>query len=317
MLIGSFGYFALHQRMTRDTLIMPVTTSATDHAIPPAPANCPLRIGSPGDFTRVRSFLARTGYADVALCQALDMPRISDLVRVDWNSKPLDKLCTGLRLLLALFVRAELALEAESIEVWGPETLAAFLSLGLLRRSQRHAGYVAATVWLSPVDGFVVASDLSVDPDGDDFQPFDDAVFPAIESLTLEFLRFLTDVHGDALDLCGGSGIGALQLARTARVAVTADVTPRYAFFAAFNGLLNDMSIVSACGDLYAPLDGRQFDFISAHPPYVPDLGPRAIYRDGGEAGESIVRRIIEELPRHLRPGGRCVIVGYARDTNA
>ena len=298
---------------------MPVTTGATEFVLPPAPANCPLRIGAPEDFARIRAFLARAGYADdVALCRTLDIPKISDLVRVDWDNTPLDTLPRELDLLLQLFVRAVLAAETELTEVFGAESLAAFLSLGLLQRSERHPGYLMATVWLSPVDGYVAISDLTVNPEGDDFQPFDDAVFPAIEALTLEFLHFMPDAKGgDALDLCGGSGIGALHLARTARLAVSADLTPRSAFFAAFNGLLNDTPIVSGCGDLYTPVAGQQFDLITAHPPYVPEIGRRAIYRDGGEAGETITRRVIEELPRHLRPGGTCVIVGYARDTNA
>jgi hypothetical protein len=49
----------------------------------------------------------------------------------------------------------------------------------------------------------------------------------------------------------------------------------------------------------------------------VPDVGEHAIYRDGGESGETITRRVIEGLVQHLRPGGTGVIVGFARDTNA
>lgn len=296
---------------------MSSATSVTNHDIPPPSGGCPLRLGAPADFARVRALLADAGYDQVTLCRVLAIADIADLVRVNWDNIPLDSLPPQLRLCLTLFVRTQPTPETEAAATWGAETLAAFLALGLLRRSRQH-GQLVSTVWLSPVDGFIVASDLSIDPDGGDFQPFDDAVFPAIERVTLGFLRLLPDARNrDALDLCGGSGIGALHLARTARVAVTADLTARSAFFAAFNGRLNDVPIVSRCGDLYDAVEGRQFDLISAHPPYVPDIGQRAIYRDGGEAGETVTHRAIEGLRRHLRVGGMGVVVGFARDTHA
>jgi SAM-dependent methyltransferase len=171
-------------------------------------------------------------------------------------------------------------------------------------------------VWLYPVDGFIVASDRRDNPDGEPLVPSEDVVFPAIYAGTLRFLRLLPDARGgDVLDLCGGTGIGALRSSRAARYAATADVTPRSAFFAEFNARLNGSSVASLCGDLYSPVAGRQFDLISAHPPFVPATGPAMVYRDGGESGEEITRRIIEGLPAHLRAGGTCVILCVARDT--
>jgi hypothetical protein len=96
---------------------------------------------------------------------------------------------------------------------------------------------------------------------------------------------------------------------------VSADVTARSAFFAEFNARLNGAAMESLCGDLYAPAAGRQFDLISAHPPFVPTFGKSMVFRDGGDTGEEITRRTIEGLPEHLRPGGTCVIVCTARDT--
>jgi SAM-dependent methyltransferase len=166
-----------------------------------------------------------------------------------------------------------------------------------------------------PADGFVLISDRRDDPEVDTYTPPQDVVFPAIYAGTLRFLRLLPNVNGDVLDLCGGSGIGALHLARTAASAVTADVTARSALYAEFNARLNAFPVASLCGDLYEPVSGRQFDFISAHPPFVPATGPTMIYRDAGDAGEDITRRVIEGLPQHLRPGGLCVVLCVARDT--
>jgi SAM-dependent methyltransferase len=175
---------------------------------------------------------------------------------------------------------------------------------------------VVCPVWVYPADGFVVASDRRDDPDGEPYTPPEDVVFPAIYAGTLRFLRLLPEARGgNALDLCGGSGIGALRLARTARSAVTADVAQRSAIFAEFNARLNGVAVSSLCGDLYAPVAGEQFDLITAHPPFVPATGQNMVYRDGGESGEEITRGVVAGLPVHLRPGGTCVILCVARDT--
>lgn len=105
----------------------------------------------------------------------------------------------------------------------GEETFDAFRSLGLLRSARKSPSAVVCPVWLYPCDGFVVASDRTDDPDGEPYQPSADVVFPAIYGGTLRFLRLLPDAqNGAALNLCGGSGIGALHLSRTARAATTA-----------------------------------------------------------------------------------------------
>jgi SAM-dependent methyltransferase len=216
---------------------------------------------------------------------------------------------------LRVFVQGLTVTEQESRQICGEEVFSALVALGLLRRSTKSIEAVFCPIWVYPADGFVLASDRRDDPEGGSFTPPADIVFPAIYAGTLRFLHLLPAAGGDALDLCGGSGIGALHLSRTARLAATADITQRSAIFAAFNARLNGVPMQSLCGDLYAPVAGKQYDLISAHPPFVPDTGPKMIYRDGGDAGEELTRRIIEGLPNHLRPGGTCVILCVARDT--
>jgi hypothetical protein len=207
-------------------------------------------------------------------------------------------------------------MESQARAACGEEVMTAMRSLGLLRAAKKDAGLVVCPVWVYPVEGFVVATDRRDDPDGEPYEPPTDVVFPAIYGGTLRFLRLLPEAGGgEALDLCGGSGIGALWFSRTARAAATADVTGRSAHFAEFNARLNGAQVSSLCGDLYAPVAGRQFDVISAHPPFVPAVGPNMVYRDGGDTGEEITRRVIEGVPGHLRKGGTCMIVCVARDT--
>lgn len=276
----------------------------------------PLRLGSPEEFSIAREFFRHAGFDDPTLCRGLKLGDMSDLGRVDWDDGKLDVLSPTLCWCLQVFVRGKRVGEAQSKSVCGAPALDALQSLGLIQNSRKQAGELLCPVWLYPVAGFVIVSDRRDDPDGDEFTPAEDVVFPAIYAGTLRFLRLLPESRqGDALDHCGGSGVGALVLARTARHAVTADLTARSAFFAEFNGRLNGVNLESLCGDLYAPVLGRQFDLITAHPPFVPATGANMVYRDGGATGEEVTQRLIEGLPAHLRPGGTCLILCVARDT--
>lgn len=67
-------------------------------------------------------------------------------------------------------------------------------------------------------------------------------------------------------------------------------------------------------GDLFSPLQGRQYDLIITNPPYVDRAGMQQLpteYRHepamalaGGDDGMEIVRRILKESVDYLRPGG-------------
>lgn len=277
----------------------------------------PLRLGGSEQFALVRDFFRQAGFDDVTLCRVLKMADMSDLGRVEWTEDKLAAFEPALRWCLQIFVRGQRLAAAQSKTVCGEPVLVALQSLGLIRAAKSQPDELVCPVWVYPVAGFVMVSDRRDDPDGDEqFTPAEDVVFPAIYVGTLRFLRLLPEARGGvALDHCGGSGIGAMLLARTARSAVTADVTPRSAFFAEFNARLNAVNVESLCGDLYAPVTGRQFDVITAHPPFVPATGANMVYRDGGATGEEITQRLIAGLPAHLRPGGTAMILCVARDT--
>jgi SAM-dependent methyltransferase len=274
----------------------------------------PVRLGSPEDFAVARAFLKQVGF-DSALCRLLGMGEISDLLNLKWESTDASKISPALRWSAEIFLKGAAVEANESRSHCGSEVLAAFFNLGLLRPRKTDPNLLVCPVWLYPVEGFVVISDRRDDPDGGPFVPAQDVVFPAIYAGTLRFLEFLPEIKAEeAIDLCGGSGIGALRLSRTCRRTVTADLTPRSAFFAEFNARLNGAPVASLCGDLYMPVEGRQFDVITAHPPFVPATGSHMTYRDAGETGEDVTRGVIQGLPAHLRPGGICVVVCVARD---
>jgi methylase of polypeptide subunit release factors len=162
-----------------------------------------------------------------------------------------------------------------------------------------------------------IASDRWNTPDRTPFVVSEDIVYSAMVANAQRFLAYLpTDPCDDLLDLCSGTGVAALSAARRfARHSYAFDVTERSSAFAEFNRRLNgiDNATVRA-GDLYQPSNGMMFQRVVAHPPYVPVLRPKYLYHDGGEDGELVVRRIIQGLPHHLKPGGLFYMAGMGSD---
>jgi hypothetical protein len=124
--------------------------------------------------------------------------------------------------------------------------------------------------------------------------------------------RLIASSAGDAaVDLCTGSGVGALKAAMRFDRVVGVDVNPRAINFARFNALLNDMDNCSfEQGDVYGPVGDRRFDAITANPPFVPVPGStELLYRDGGPSGEEVLRQIVAGCSGHLKEHGVCLIV--------
>ena len=141
-------------------------------------------------------------------------------------------------------------------------------------------------------------------------------VYPAVVENTRDFIAGIPDTPCDALlDLGTGTGIAALEGARYARHCWGTDIIARPVRFAEFNRRLNGLdNMTTLQGDLYEPVEGLTFDRIVTHPPYVPARKTGLVFRDGGEDGEQIVRRVVEGLPRFLRPGGRMYSLHMASD---
>lgn len=191
----------------------------------------------------------------------------------------------------------------------GGELVDDLASLEMLVRGA-DADTVVATVALYPIEGLYVASDP-----GSEF-PYGraDGVYPAINPSGIGYLAALPRTPcGSLLEVCAGTGVAALVAAQSADHVWASDIAERSTLFARFNAALNAVENFTAVqGDMYGPVAGRRFDRIVAHPPYVPALEVRQIYRDGGADGEELTRRVLGEGPEHLLPGGTlyctCVI---------
>src|SRR5699024_6993266 len=133
-------------------------------------------------------------------------------------------------------------------------------------------------------------------------------------SLTLARITPRTRV-GRVLDVGCGGGIQALHASRHADHVVATDLSERALAFAEFNAALNGIEIELRQGSLLEPVRGESFDLIVSNPPFV--ITPRSsdeqgawVYRDGGRAGDALLGELLEQLPQHLLPGGRIVMLG-------
>ena len=131
------------------------------------------------------------------------------------------------------------------------------------------------------------------------------------------------------LDLCTGSGCLAILMAEAFPNAgiVAADLSADALAVAQRNITeyeLNDR-IETVQGDLFASLNGRQFDLILCNPPYVTAESMKRLPLEylheptlalaAGEDGLDIVHRLIFEAARHLHPGGILAVeVGHNRE---
>lgn len=112
-----------------------------------------------------------------------------------------------------------------------------------------------------------------------------------------------------ALDLGTGCGVQALLLADHCEQVVATDLSERALTAARSTLALSGVENVELrSGSLLDPVAGETFDLIVSNPPFVitPRVAgiPRYEYRDGGMAGDTLVRTLVAGLGPHLNPGG-------------
>jgi SAM-dependent methyltransferase len=114
------------------------------------------------------------------------------------------------------------------------------------------------------------------------------------------------------LDMGCGAGTAALLFAARAATSVGVDVNPRAIVLSRLNAALNDIDQVEFReGDLFEPVGDDSFDLIVSQPPFVacpPGVSP-STFLHGGHRGDELPDRVLDEVPRRLRPGGRAVVL--------
>jgi release factor glutamine methyltransferase len=140
---------------------------------------------------------------------------------------------------------------------------------------------------------------------------------PETELLVQRLLQLVTAPAAQVADLGTGSGAIAIALAAerpTWRITGT-DASAEALAVARDNGArLAGGRVEWVLGNWFAAVEGRRFDALVSNPPYIaaddPVLEsdglrhePRGALTPGGD-GTSAFRTLINEAPRHLRPGG-------------
>src|SRR4051794_26098959 len=240
----------------------------------------PLVTGDEARAVVLRRVLDRGGFSEKSICARLGLPTL-DAVDLPLFKSFRHRFTEGglSEALVAVFLFGEAVDEARLSSEMDADERAAFAEADLLRPWTGGAGQGFSPVRLVPIDAgpphasdLLLAGDRADHPDGSRFVPFSDIVFSGHNPLTRQFLRLLPRTPcGEVLDLCSGTGVGALAQAPAARRCTAVDVAERSVHFAGFNAWLNGSTQVdNRAGDLYTPLQGRRFDRIIAHPPYVP-----------------------------------------------
>jgi methylase of polypeptide subunit release factors len=261
----------------------------------------------------------RSGFTEEALRQRLDVKSGKDLDivalsgRLPLERKPVD----GLDALIYLFVLGEFLWTADAVSFFPGAVWEAMGQTSLVLSDTVDASRCFASVALYPVRDLLIASDRWTNPDHSPRPKFPDIVYPAMTQPAKQFLDYTSfEPCQDFLEICAGTAPAALLAARSTPHVWAIDIAERSIQFAKFNAALNGIQNVTFVqGDLFQPVEGRTFDRIAAHPPYVPVLQPAEIFYGGGEDGEEITKRIIAGLPTKLRPGGRlyCRTLGTER----
>lgn len=277
----------------------------------------PLKLGSDDQFSRLRAGLTECGFSEQAICDRCGIPAIFRFTTLREGRSTGEQINDRLDALIRLLMDGH-ALPATQLRSLLPASLLGeLLALDVVRPTEADPSLLGATVHLYCVGGLFIASDRTFPLDRSDSRTREDVVYPAITANTGRFLSFLpSDPCERLLDLCAGTGVAALIGASTyARHAWAADLGARSTHFAEFNRRMNLLPNVTAVqGDLFSAVPGLKFDRVVAHPPYVPSTGQTVLFRDGGEDGELVFRRIVEGLPDALSPGGRAYVLTRATD---
>ncbi|GAA4410064.1 methyltransferase [Fodinibacter luteus] len=117
-----------------------------------------------------------------------------------------------------------------------------------------------------------------------------------------------------ALDLGTGCGVQALHLGAHVDEVVVTDLSQRALAYARFNAALDEADWDVRSGSMLDPVAGERFGLVVSNPPFVitPRSGavPLFEYRDGGVAGDAVVRDLVRAVGAHLEPGGVAQFLG-------
>lgn len=144
-----------------------------------------------------------------------------------------------------------------------------------------------------------------------------DKVYEPSEDTTLFAENLHVNKDERVLDVGTGCGILGIMAAAEAEAVVSVDINPHALDCALANARLNHatQNIAFVRGDLLTWLKpGERFDLILFNAPYLPTEekeDPSWIERAwaGGPNGRMVIDRFIQQVPTHVNPGGRVLML--------
>jgi SAM-dependent methyltransferase len=266
----------------------------------------PFQDASAADLARLRDVFVHCGFEEAPLLARAGVDSLHHFPVAEGRTA-FREITDAQSLLVHLFIDGSDVPWDAVKQMLSPEDLRVLDRIGFLHSPSSLPDICRATVSIFPMMELHVASDRRFAFDSTETRPPVDLVYPPVTLESQRFLRLMPrEPRQRVLDLCSGTGIAALVAARLGGEVTAVDIAERSVRFAAFNARLNGLGNIRAVtGDLYEPVAGETFDLIVAHPPYVPSLETEYVFRDGGQDGEQVTRRILAGLAEHLRPGGQ------------
>jgi SAM-dependent methyltransferase len=259
----------------------------------------------------ILSHLASIGYCEKCVCERLGL---SDLTELLWRALPIyreERLAArdALDLVIDIFLLQGVISTCELNQLFNIGDQEVLIHAGLLLIEEKKC---FARASLYPVGESLIFSDHAwpkLPHPGCVEIPYDQVMYIGTDSRWLARTTVRLTI-GSALDLCSGSGIHAILAAKHAQRVVAVDINPRAIQCIRFNAKASGLSNIEIkVGDLFEPVREECFDLITANPPFVPSPVESISYRDGGNTGEEVLRRIVAGLPSHLAPGGIAQII--------
>ena len=277
-----------------------------------------VNLGTPAQFEALRQLLISAGYSEENVSRRLGVASFSDFGMVEPHRKLTTFLETPFDVLVRLFLECDAVPGRDAERLLGGDALPLLADLGLLLpaggvRRMHFAGSTLSDAIPAPGVG-------SRCPGGERWPrraggrcslPRHAREHAAFSQPSARVSLRRPARLGHRYRCCG------VRWSRQtyARRAWACDIAERAVRFAEFNRRLNGLDNVTVCkGDLYEPVRGRAFDRIVTHPPYVPSASSGCVFRDGGDDGEQIIRRIVKGLPEYLKPGGRFYCLALLSD---
>jgi len=271
-----------------------------------------VRVLCDASIAQLREDLTKADYTLDAVSERLGVAALSGLVR---NSS-----VPAVRAL-----SADRGAQADLIRLW---------LLGLPLQGSRVRELLAGTDELLAADlliaeGDLIRAEVELKPYGDEafsgwicadatpldgqvVQPRSDFVLGASPASTTLAQLIPRRRVGKALDLGTGCGIQALHLAAHCDQVVATDLNPRALELARITMGLSGVEADLRLGSLYEPVAEDTFDLIVTNPPYVmsPPQHSGLVYREGSEAADGLMRRVVTEAASRLNHGGTLIVLG-------